>query len=178
MTSFDFNIIRRDSLALDRYTIATAKEYGDELPASCKELLAYLDGKTGGRRLPGRTDIEPADLKPHLPYLCIAEIEYDEAGRPVDFVFRLVGTRVAATYGEVTGKRASEYDNPDVQERFFLFVRRAMESREAVVGEAKRSAAGSKIAGSSPAPNALALIVPLSSDGDHIDQILVYSTID
>jgi hypothetical protein len=55
--------------------------------------------------MPLRSDIEPADIVRHLPGIILVEVRR----APLDFVYRLVGTReVAARGNDPTGKRVAE----------------------------------------------------------------------
>jgi hypothetical protein len=63
------------------------------------DLYHYWDARRGGRVMPARADIEPADIRHLLPHLTI--VEALGAG---EFRYRLVGTRVVADLGrDVTG---------------------------------------------------------------------------
>ncbi len=61
----------------------------------------YWSGLRGTRRYPAKRDIDPAGLKPMLPYIMIAEVHRD----PLRVRYRLVGTEVVHFMGEdFTGK--------------------------------------------------------------------------
>ena len=53
-------------------------------------IYLYWDGKRRGRLMPSRADIEPLELKSHLPQLVRLDVE----GEPPRFRYRLVGTEV------------------------------------------------------------------------------------
>lgn len=66
-----------------------------------RELVAYWDAKRGDRVLPLRVDIDPTELRAHLPSLIIIEC----LPGLTDFRFRLIGTEVAQAHGrDGTGK--------------------------------------------------------------------------
>jgi hypothetical protein len=71
------------------------------------DLYRYWLSKRGGRAMPARSDIDPADIPALLPYLCIL----DKAdGR---FRFRLVGSAVAQQFGhDLTGRFVGSYTGP------------------------------------------------------------------
>lgn len=72
---------------------------------SLRTLYAYWDRKRDGRAMPGRSDIDPIDLKPLLPLLMLIDVVPDERR----YVYRLVGTREAEMRGkDPTGKPISE----------------------------------------------------------------------
>jgi PAS domain-containing protein len=81
-----------------------------------KELLAYWERKRGMRLAPRRADIDPADLRMHLPNIFMVDV-LDGGG---DFRYRLIGTAIVAGLGrDSTGKRLSElyHDRPKVLAR-------------------------------------------------------------
>jgi hypothetical protein len=68
-------------------------------------LVAYWEAKRAGRIAPRRADIDPAELKPHLPFLLMFDVLEDGC----DFRFRLVGTGIVQGMGrDSTGKRLTE----------------------------------------------------------------------
>jgi hypothetical protein len=70
------------------------------------DLYAYWQAKRGARSMPARSDLDPADLIPLLPYLIIAEKGDDQ------FRYRLFGTGVVGDLGyDATGYIAGEYLN-------------------------------------------------------------------
>ena len=73
-----------------------------------RRLLRYWLGKRGrARQLPGRPDVDPAELKPVLPFLLLIDVE----GPPLRFRFRLVGTELVRVYGrEYTGLYLDDLD--------------------------------------------------------------------
>lgn len=71
---------------------------------SIQALLAYWTAKCGARAVPLRQDIDPIELKGHLPSLFMLDV-VDE-GR--DFRYRLVGTTIVEMSGrDVTGAMLS-----------------------------------------------------------------------
>lgn len=71
---------------------------------SIEALLAYWTAKRGARAVPRREDIDPIELKDHLPSLFMLDVL--DAGR--DFRYRLVGTTIAEMSGrDVTGAKLS-----------------------------------------------------------------------
>ena len=69
------------------------------------EVFHYWDHKRGGRVMPSRSDIDPAGIARHLPGISLVEVKHD----PLDFVYRLIGTReVAARGSDPTGQRVAE----------------------------------------------------------------------
>jgi len=60
------------------------------------ELLAYWQAKRGDRVMPGRADIEPAEIEAILPHLFMVDVERD----PLRFRYRLVGSVLTDILGE------------------------------------------------------------------------------
>jgi hypothetical protein len=75
---------------------------------SVKALYRYWDAKRAGRRMPGRRDIDPLDMKAWLSHLVLVDVL---PAAPY-FVYRLVGT------GEVAQRRRDPTGKP-VAEAFF-----------------------------------------------------------
>jgi hypothetical protein len=69
------------------------------------DLVAYWERKRAGRTGPRRADIDPAEIKIHLPYVFMLDVLDGGA----DFRFRLIGTRIVDVLGRnSTGRRVSE----------------------------------------------------------------------
>ena len=78
----------------------------DVCSASFAGLFRLWDDKRGDRVLPARSDFDPSELKPWLGRLGLLDVL---PGPPMDFRFRLCGTRTVEEYGvDLTGKRFSE----------------------------------------------------------------------
>jgi len=115
--------------------------------------------------MPLRSDIEPADLARHLPGIILVDVRR----APLDFVYRLVGTReVAARGSDPTGKRVAENwygaEAADVVANYERVVasRSFLYDKEAFVRPDGRQVLDES------------LFLPLGSSDD-VQQILVYS---
>jgi hypothetical protein len=65
------------------------------------EVKDYWAAKRGARAMPRRADIDPLELRAHMPYLSMLEVLPDSA----DFLFRLLGTGITERLGrDSTGK--------------------------------------------------------------------------
>ncbi len=74
---------------------------------SVKELYTYWRSKQRGRPMPAPSDIDPAEIRPLLPSLFIAEY----VGAPVRVRYRLVGTQQVYYNGlDFTGLYLDEID--------------------------------------------------------------------
>ena len=70
-----------------------------------EKVLAYWDGKRKGRRWPARPDIDPAEIKPLLPYIMLVDISRD----PLRVRYRLVGTEIVrVSHFDFTGRYLDE----------------------------------------------------------------------
>lgn len=83
---------------------------GDALLAVCTPPFAGLfklwDLKRAGRAYPARGDFDPLEMKPWLGWLSLLDVL---PGPPMDFRYRLVGTKTAEQYGiDLTGKLFTE----------------------------------------------------------------------
>jgi hypothetical protein len=77
----------------------------DDLAPELREAKDYWIAKRGARELPRRTDIDPVELRLHLPFLSLIEV-LDGAK---DFRFRLLGTGITETLQrDNTGKTVRE----------------------------------------------------------------------
>jgi hypothetical protein len=75
-----------------------------------RQLAAYWRGKIVDQPVPHRRDIDPADLKPLLPWLIIVEIE----AAPFRVLYRLAGTKVVEmNQCELTGRYLDELEEQD-----------------------------------------------------------------
>jgi hypothetical protein len=77
----------------------------ETLSAPAKGLLEYWVSKCDADKYPKRSDIEPSEIIPILPYIFIAE---RLIGAESDYRFQLVGTEIVNIEGECTGQRLSE----------------------------------------------------------------------
>ena len=130
------------------------------------ELVAYWEAKRGGRMAPRRSDIDPIELKAHLPQLLLLDVL--QAG--VDFRYRLIGTAIVQGMGhDSTGRRVSEVfaDHPallkSVLERF----------RHVVVKQVPIFTRGRTLwVPDREHRRYVAVGMPLSEDGAHVNMIL------
>lgn len=137
-----------------------------EAPASLTFVRDYWLAKRGERDIPRRADISPAELKPHLPDILLADVVED--GR--DFRYRLVGGHLHRSFaGNPTGKLMSETLLAFGRET----ARLTIDAYAAVV--ARRSPMRIRTTGSYYAQDLKivdALLAPLSDDGKTVNMIL------
>jgi len=130
---------------------------------SLREILLYWDSRRRGRPLPGWRDIDPIDLRRHLPI--IWSWKYDRAADL--FTGRLAGEAITAVFGESLRNRSLEEFFKDrcyeeVREQF----RRVVDEPAIYVGcGAVFDYAGHYGSGER-------IIMPLADDGSHVDGLL------
>ncbi len=79
--------------ALDQ--AALEKTFGKLRAPGLRELADYWLARRGEADMPRRSDIDPVDLKSHLPRLILADVWY----RPLRFHFRVVGSELEHQLG-------------------------------------------------------------------------------
>lgn len=81
--------------------------------------------------IPDRSQLDPADIKPLLPNLLIADVE----PQPFRVRYRLVGTKVVAATGlDFTGRYLDQLTPVDTDEPWMAEYRAAFDSRRPVLG--------------------------------------------
>ncbi len=124
------------------------------------EGLDYWQSIHGGKALPARSDLDPAQIPRLLPYLYLNEIHRD----PLRVSYRVVGTRICQIEGRnKTGAWMHEEILQDDYEVWLADYRHVMEARQPLfgyddLGQLDRSHVKFEWA-----------IFPLSSDGQMVD---------
>src|SRR5262249_39099066 len=73
--------------------------------AAVVEIYGYWNRRRGERPMPSRPDIDPTEITRHLPGIQLVDVKRN----PLDFIYRLVGTREVAARGhDPTGQRVAE----------------------------------------------------------------------
>ncbi|MGH6893956.1 MAG: PAS domain-containing protein [Dongiaceae bacterium] len=139
------------------------------LPADLRAMFDYWRAKRAGRKAPARADIDPSEIKSLLPSMILVDVLYDSANKP-DFVYRLVGTREVEVRGEnPTGRRVAEaYHGPSLENVLGCY-QTVIESGRPYVDDDYFVRDGDHFADEAN------IFLPLSSDGEHINMILVYT---
>lgn len=127
---------------------------------------AYWDGKRGDAALPTRADIDPLEIPTLLRHVLLFDRVARDAPPGYTWRFRLVGTTVAALYGEHTGKLIEDALAPRIAARNRAVMEAAVERRAAMRAIGRTRYVSSQwLIGE-------ALVAPLSSDGRLIDMLL------
>jgi len=113
--------------------------------------------------MPARSDIDPSEIKSLLPYLIISEL-FDD---PVRVRYRLAGARVTESFGfNIAGRWLHELQVIGGHEAWTAIYARAMRTRAPVLGTSEAFLGQNQVF---KCPWA---VLPLSSDGEHVDQCL------
>jgi hypothetical protein len=128
-------------------------------------MVAYWHRKAGGRAMPRRADIDPAELKPFLPRITLVDVVPD----PRRFVYRLVGTEEVAARGrDPTGLAVADgYFGPNAEAALehYEYVRLY---KEPYCYRGKFEAPDRVIEEED------VIFLPLSEDGETVNMILVF----
>jgi hypothetical protein len=131
-----------------------------------RAVYAYWLAKGGGRRMPTRADLDPAELKYHLPFLMLVDVTADERR----FVYRLVGTAEVDSRGfDPTGRTVQEAsfggdpDAPVVEYDYVVRYRVPFCFREPYVGP------------DGAVQTEDIIYLPLSDDGETVNMIMVFT---
>jgi hypothetical protein len=124
----------------------------------------YWNLKRGGREMPGRQDIDPAEIPQLLPHVTLIDV-IDGGAR---FRYRLVGTAVVDGFNRNhTGRYVDELEIPQFgRDAFLLQYRSVLRKRRPIYLRNIYVMAGGSQA---VTPRVLA---PLSRDGKEIDMIM------
>jgi hypothetical protein len=128
-----------------------------------RQLRDYWESKRRGRAVPARSDIDPAEIKPLLPYLVIADI----SAEPLRIRFRLAGTRVCEAFGfNIAGRFLEELDLVADVGFWLAQYRRMITAPAPVFGRTTGTRGEVEMFRSDWG------VFPLSSDGQRVDQSL------
>ena len=128
-----------------------------------RQLRDYWESKRRGRAVPARSDIDPAEIKPLLPYLLIADISTE----PLRIRFRLAGTKVCETFGfNLAGRYLEDLDVAADVGFWLAQYRRMIAAPAPVYGRTTGTREEVQLFRSDWA------MFPVSSDGRRVDQSL------
>ena len=141
-------------------------EYLDRCHAAVRALYEYWDGKRGDRRMPARHDIDPTEFVAHLPGIMLVDVVADERR----YVYRLVGTREVEARGQdPTGHPVGEKFHGSSRENVLSNYDRVCRERRPVFDDYHFTAPGGRLL------DEQAIFLPLSADGETVNQIMVYT---
>ncbi|MEQ8266833.1 MAG: PAS domain-containing protein [Parvibaculum sp.] len=135
------------------------------LPPKLAALHAWWTGKRReAGRLPSRADVNPAEIPRLLPHIALLDILRD----PLDYRYRLVGTRLVEMMGaERTGKRMREVLTPPAIEATVELMTQLLRTREPLAFSGTLFWLGKDYI------EFETVILPLSSDGETVDMAVM-----
>lgn len=132
-------------------------------------LHAYWSAKRGQRAMPGRTDIEPGEMRALLPHILLIDVLRGGA----DFRYRLVGTEIERHFGRpLTGRLVSETLDGDYLGYIRSLHHRVIAEAVPVYSENNFNDGRSGFALIADFKRAYRLMLPLSRDGTKVDMLL------
>ena len=148
----------------------SSRAFLEHCPERIAEIFHYWDELRGDRRMPSRADFDPARVVHHLPGILLVDIEgMDENGTAI-LRSRVVGTEEVRARGhDPTGKLVSEgFFGPSLEaamqaygfvhrERTFLYQLLEFKTERGLLSSEYN------------------ILLPFSSDGESVNQILGYS---
>jgi hypothetical protein len=130
------------------------------------EIYGYRNRKRGERPMPRRADIDPAEITRHLPGIQLIDVKRD----PLDFVYRLVGTREVTARGhDPTGRHVAESFFGQSADDVLANYRRVIATESFVYDLDKFTTPGGRFVQDE------SLFLPLGDAAGAINQILIYT---
>jgi hypothetical protein len=134
-------------------------------------MYAYWQRKRAGRSMPTRADIDPGEIRRLLPGVLLVDVVH-RPGTPMDFIYRLVGTREVEMRGhDPTGKRVADAFYGQSADEVTECYRRVVEHGRPYLDDDCFHLPGQEWS-----PTA-SIYLPLSQDGRLVTMVLVYSSI-
>ena len=129
-----------------------------------RDMLELWRSKCTGDRLPSRTDFDLCELKSHVGWLVLVDVERD----PQRFLYRLIGSNITGLADrDVTGKYFDELYDAETASA-------ATSSYRRVVGSRRPTRVNASLHHASKGHLTFeAIDLPLSNDGTRVDMILV-----
>ena len=129
------------------------------------ELYRYWDACRGTRLMPRRADIDPVDMRAWLARMTLIDVDAAEQ----HFRYRLVGTEIVALRGfDPTGRRVEAAWPQDDAQLVQAAYRHVTEQKAAIFCHAAERWHFERD------PVVGVMLLPLSNDGETVDQILGY----
>jgi hypothetical protein len=127
-------------------------------------LLEDWEKRRRGRTLPARSDFDPLDLKYMMGKLLLVDILRE----PLRFRFRLIGTELVKRIGvDVTGKMLDDYPDPEFREHMRERYTAAVTTRQPLGSSQTRLVLDGRLR------RYEALLLPLASDGETVDMLMI-----
>ena len=131
--------------------------------ATLQRLYDYWNEKRGARRFPARGDIDPLEFGYLLGWIMLIDVSHD----PIRFRFRVYGSEITSRMGaDMTGKDLDEHPHPEFARQVTKAWTRTVERGEPTCTRFEGWVGDRHLRFES-------LRLPLSSDGERIDMLLV-----
>jgi hypothetical protein len=156
------------------YPRTTSLEFLDRCRPTTAAFFRYWNTKRGERAMPSRTDIDPLEMKAWLAGTALIDVKHTPNGpAPYELRYRLVGTRPTELRGQdVTGMRVEiGYFGADLGAALENY--RLVITQKTLVYDWDRTPAADGFSREGET-----LLLPLSSDGEVVDMVLVYQEVD
>lgn len=129
-----------------------------------RRLHDYWQGKRSPGRLPARRDIDPVEIPQLMPQIALVDILRE----PLDYRYRLFGTRLVEVMGaERTGKRMREVMSPPAVAATERLIAGLIETREPIAFSGRLFWLGKDFIGFET------LALPLAADGETVDMAVM-----
>jgi hypothetical protein len=127
-------------------------------------LLEDWERRRRGRAMPARADFDPLDLKYLMGKLLLVDVLRD----PLRFRFRLVGTEPVKQAGiDLTGRSLDDYPYPETREHLRALYTAAVTTRQPLGSSQARLVLDGRLR------RYEALLLPLASDGETVDMLMI-----
>ena len=149
-----------------KYDRLTTLDFLDSCPETIRAFYRYWDSKRKGRVMPSRADLDPIEMKAFLSSIILVDVKR----QPLDFIYRLVGTKEVEARGfDPTGQSVAKGSFGATIEEVLTNYRIVSEKKCPVYD---REGVPSDI------PNLWqgdALLLPLSDDGETVNMVVAYT---
>ena len=126
--------------------------------------FAYWDEIRAGRAMPSRADLDPSDIPTILPCVFLLDVAQD----PLDFRYRLIGTKMASHLNrDLTGAWMSEVAHQKPPSRIWSACARVVETRVPLSSDTPYVGKHHEYKKTED------LILPLSADGETVNMLFV-----
>lgn len=127
----------------------------------------YWAAKRGSRPMPSRADLEPAEMKPLLPYVVLMDVLRDpRPDWPFDFRYRLIGTVTDAMMNaRYTGKWMSELPHQQPGGRLWQSLSHVTTTGQPQINRVPY------VGPHKDFMSVVDLVMPLSADGAHVNML-------
>lgn len=139
----------------------------EDLPQPLSLLYGYWQKKNKKKRLPGRKDIDPVEMRQFLAHTALIDVV--EGAGPKKFRFRLVGTHIVDVHGtELTGQFIEDVDVGESWQEALAICQYTTENGKPAfqAGEYRRKSDEARF-------NFERLVLPLAGDGRSVDMLLI-----